>query len=1651
MTARILVIGGLLVAFLASNTTKADSALSETKIDGDPAIILENSLVRIRVRPTRGGCIDQIIHKPTGKLLTARTSGSVFQDRVWNYANRDVYTQWTKAVYSYSTEPGADPVAVTLRCRGSVGIGSRLTFEKTFSLQKGSAAIRADYVLALGHEAMVPKRAGIWWHNQLGIPQETTTYYVPTHRGIQTLAYGAGASGQYWWYDVARGWGAALGESGTGIAAIMDERKLMCFYQFMRGEVALMEWAYRSEEIANGSDTRTTLWLVPFSGLKTVSGAGPDVVGEIQTPSVVDADEAAQGVPVNVRLTAPRPWTATLRLTSRRLPDGKPVEHHTWQADLAPNTVSEEKSGLRLSGPGSYAVRVEVFRDGKLSADLFAHVVVGEDDTEMSIPPLHEPLGRPDERFEDKIAGESSAPKDLPPSEEIVTPHVKWAKPYVRGKIKALILNDILIERETIELAQRVGLDYAAPTVGSAQYIGQSASRLGRPMTIKHARKNVAEQLRRELDVIVVSGLHGEFFNDELVEAILAKVKEGTGLVWVNPNHCSDALWQALPFSGFAGGARPAAKWQSVVDHYLTRGIPWAVLPATAMSRYKASGEVLASAKKMPLLAIRELGKGRVVCLGYSTSWQSPGSYKNGLTPWIQYAPTKFAYWEYYYSLLGKCLAWAGHQEPSVQIRSLTPGKESYQMGRTEDVKVEMAISNPGAKTDLLARVKIQDDYGHPLPALAKPVTVPPGNSQFTIALPSLRDGLHLVDVVLENAQGAKVDWASVAVHVNAPVRIEAVKVEDKVYCSGDTVTARITLSKTDGAPERVRLLVTLTDTNGRLVHHQEMATPSTGDSELSLKLPEPLATTALFRFEIHDEKGMLDAAEQQILTMPPAWEKREWKPYDSALWGNPVGAYSREYLEQTQAELVKAVGIDTVTTGGRWLHDGEQRAAFEHGFRSTPMSVVGRVLRVGSSRRSKEHLTFKEQQDEYVRTHDKKFLRRPWCLEGADTRKYVSEKAEKITGAVAKYRPLGYVCGDELSVTHYTQPFDYDFSPDALAAFREWLKGQYTTLQALNEGWETPFGSWNDVEPMTAIEVAKRSNYAPWADHRTFMEVSYANFLRFTDSVFEKHDPGARLGISGSQAAAPYGGYDWWRITDALDFIQAYDHQNSGEMHRSFHDMLAAGWWGYGAKGPQLEHQLWRRLLNGNSGASYFVISSLLRGDYTYTRTITEGREYVREFKAGLARLLRSCERRVTDVYMHYSQASIHGSFITGGESTFKNNRTGWIKAVEDSGLQMQFMSYAQIEDGELTKLAPPVFVLPYSVAISAAEAREFRRYVEQGGVLIADSRCGLMDEHCAPRSTGALDDLFGVTRRQINPKAKRAPGKGSFTAVFEDCDPTAITFDDMSGEMDIEVGSATALGQVAGAPALIVRNVGKGKAVLLNLFMDSYARRRKQGVEKPFQAILTETLDLAHVKPFLSLGAAETDHFYVAGYVSGKAIYAGVLREPHVILTGGGPGSAGTGGSAERSQVGITLPRKAHVYDQRAGKYLGRTSRFETLMAPGRCQVYSILPYRVRALQVKIAATTRQPGDDVAYRVGMKTRGGRAGLHIFRVEVSGPDGVKAHYGTQITARDGTGEAALGLALNDSPGAWSIKATDVATGVSSSTSFTVAEISPEF
>jgi hypothetical protein len=385
-----------------------------------------------------------------------------------------------------------------------------------------------------------------------------------------------------------------------------------------------------------------------------------------------------------------------------------------------------------------------------------------------------------------------------------------------------------------------------------------------------------------------------------------------------------------------------------------------------------------------------------------------------------------------------------------------------------------------------------------------------------------------------------------------------------------------------------------------------------------------------------------------------------------------------------------------------------------------------------------------------YAETKDKKYLTRDVVLQAPGFVEQMRGELFKRLSSFAPLKPLAYYLADESSLTTYTDAFDVDWSPPALAGFREWLRGQYATLEALNKTWGTAFTDWDPVLPMTTEEAQAHGNFAPWADHRAYMESALVKALEQARGIVRELDPGAPASISGTQVPTAHNGANWYAINQIMDYLQPYSGGNQDAMHHLFRPgILLTGFTGYGTTGAALHREQWERLFYGHTGASIFWNYTVLNPDLTLSEQGAEMEKVFGRIQSGIGRVFMNSRVREDGVAIHFSMASIRGAWITDGRilpkignvlGTSKNyaelvrRRDAWVKALEKQGVQFRFLATPQIEQGELDKHR--VLILPYSIALSDAEARAIERFMDRGGTVIADDQTGRMDERCRWRT---------------------------------------------------------------------------------------------------------------------------------------------------------------------------------------------------------------------------------------------------------------------------------------------------------------------------
>ena len=115
------------------------------------------------------------------------------------------------------------------------------------------------------------------------------------------------------------------------------------------------------------------------------------------------------------------------------------------------------------------------------------------------------------------------------------------------------------------------------------------------------------------------------------------------------------------------------------------------------------------------------------------------------------------------------------------------------------------------------------------------------------------------------------------------------------------------------------------------------------------------------------------------------------------------------------------------------------------------------------------------------------------------------------------------------------------------MAEMRPWLEAEYGVLSQLNRAWGTTFKSWKRVLPLTSQEALERRekgnwNFAPWADHRTFMTDTFVNTCLHAVEIIREYNPDAVVGVSGMSAPGVFGGHDLSKLFSTLEWFEPYE-----------------------------------------------------------------------------------------------------------------------------------------------------------------------------------------------------------------------------------------------------------------------------------------------------------------------------------------------------------------------------------------------------------------------------------------------------------------------------------------------------------------------------
>ncbi len=461
------------------------------------------------------------------------------------------------------------------------------------------------------------------------------------------------------------------------------------------------------------------------------------------------------------------------------------------------------------------------------------------------------------------------------------------------------------------------------------------------------------------------------------------------------------------------------------------------------------------------------------------------------------------------------------------------------------------------------------------------------------------------------------------------------------------------------------------------------------------------------------------------------------------------------------------------------------------------------------------------------------------------------------------------YYVGDLASV-------QFCYCPSTQARFREWLKKKYATLDNLNNAWYRTLQSWEDVEPPRFGTILTFTDYIDW---KAFIADKLAEDLALKAAAVKRVLPAA---VATSHSAAPglftrpgwsgtpddrkmsdsvdfYGASIYpkhaWTIrpwspfyrASGLDFVRSMGIGNGG----FYIGELQAGYGVFGMKmsfpvvASDLRDWMWSTVAYGaralNIYAYYPMSTGYEAGGYGLVEL--DGKVTERARAAGwiaavitknmdLFLRLRPPTADIAILYNPLShmvggQQTFTGEGQTVGYNNLSESLQGIHRAFFENGIPADFLHVSDM--GTPRAADYKLIIAPYPVMMSGSHVREFIDFVRAGGTLVAEARCGWIDEKGASSPVipgGGLHEVLGAREFRLTPVAKTS----AMTIKTEhDAIPhlkSGDTLDAVFFEESFEIldEKAIVLAEFSdGSPAAVYAPFGKGQAVIVGSFPGS------------------------------------------------------------------------------------------------------------------------------------------------------------------------------------------------------------------------------------
>jgi beta-galactosidase len=422
-----------------------------------------------------------------------------------------------------------------------------------------------------------------------------------------------------------------------------------------------------------------------------------------------------------------------------------------------------------------------------------------------------------------------------------------------------------------------------------------------------------------------------------------------------------------------------------------------------------------------------------------------------------------------------------------------------------------------------------------------------------------------------------------------------------------------------------------------------------------------------------------------------------------------------------------------------------------------------------------------------------------------------------------------------------------YDFSDDAAAAFRTWLRARYASIDELNEAWGTAFWSqwYTDFEQiLPPRQAATHPNPTQQLDFKRFSSDALKDYLRAERDLLREITPDipvtTNFMVMGETRGMDYA--DWAAEVDFVsnDHYRLPGRQTLDELSFSAnltgnlaggkpwflmeHSTSAVNWQPINlAKKPgELERDSLTHVAHGADAVCYFQWRQSRAGAEKYHSAMyphagTDSQLF--RDVVGLGETLRSLAdlagtprtpAKAAILFDWTSWWAVEQDSHPTEKLRYRQEALDWYTAFLELGVRADVVPAGASLDGYDVVVAPILHVVPASLGA------QLTSYVENGGHLVSTYFSGIVDENdhiWLGGYPGALRDLLGIRIEEFGPLLE-----GDTAELDNGLTGTLWTDRISATDEETAVLASYKTGDQAGRPAITRRPVGDGSAAYVS-----------------------------------------------------------------------------------------------------------------------------------------------------------------------------------------------------------------------------------------